>query len=154
MRLEALRYQPMLWSLQHIVVESTPEFNISNLFWDTEYCISVEPDVASRCIRATRTEEQCVTIGETDSKWQGNQESGEPCGTRILLSLLALGDQLLRAPAAAPSRYVHRGLCLSSLTHACPLPQGAQSLSRASSAPLPSPCCSWASWGLCWCAPT
>ncbi|KGL87726.1 Interleukin-10 receptor subunit alpha, partial [Charadrius vociferus] len=47
-------------------VKTTPEFNISNLFWDTEYCISVEPDVASRQIRATRTNEQCVTIGETD----------------------------------------------------------------------------------------
>ncbi|KAM6370458.1 interleukin-10 receptor subunit alpha isoform 2-T2 [Pluvialis apricaria] len=48
------------------VVETTPEFNISNLFWHTEYCISVEPDVASRCIRATRTDEQCVTIGSAD----------------------------------------------------------------------------------------
>uniref|UniRef100_A0A8C0B8B9 Interleukin 10 receptor subunit alpha n=1 Tax=Buteo japonicus TaxID=224669 RepID=A0A8C0B8B9_9AVES len=48
------------------VVETTPEFNISNLFWDTEYCISVEPDVASRLTRTTRTKEQCVTIGERD----------------------------------------------------------------------------------------
>ncbi|NXX77736.1 I10R1 protein, partial [Urocolius indicus] len=43
------------------VVETTPKFNISSLFWDTEYCISVEPDVASRRIRATRTDEQCIT---------------------------------------------------------------------------------------------
>uniref|UniRef100_A0A663E502 Interleukin 10 receptor subunit alpha n=2 Tax=Aquila chrysaetos chrysaetos TaxID=223781 RepID=A0A663E502_AQUCH len=48
------------------VVETTPEFNVSNLFWDTEYCISVEPDVASRHTRTTRTDEQCVTIGERD----------------------------------------------------------------------------------------
>ncbi|NXU25359.1 I10R1 protein, partial [Thalassarche chlororhynchos] len=48
------------------VLENTPEFNISNLFWDTEYCISVEPDVASRRTHATRTDEQCVTIGEKD----------------------------------------------------------------------------------------
>ncbi|NWU52753.1 I10R1 protein, partial [Dromas ardeola] len=48
------------------VVETVPEFNISNLFWHTEYCISVEPVVASRCIHATRTDEQCVTIGERD----------------------------------------------------------------------------------------
>ncbi|NXS71083.1 I10R1 protein, partial [Pandion haliaetus] len=48
------------------MVETTPEFNISNLFWDTEYCISVEPDVASRRTRTTRTDEQCVTIGERD----------------------------------------------------------------------------------------
>ncbi|NXN60231.1 I10R1 protein, partial [Rynchops niger] len=48
------------------VMQTVPEFNISNLFWDTEYCISVEPDVASRCIHATRTDEQCITIGERD----------------------------------------------------------------------------------------
>ncbi|NXU50511.1 I10R1 protein, partial [Turnix velox] len=48
------------------VVETAPEFNISNLFWDTEYCISVEPEVASRLIPATRTEEQCVTISKRD----------------------------------------------------------------------------------------
>ncbi|NXT91406.1 I10R1 protein, partial [Anhinga rufa] len=46
------------------VEEKAPEFNISNLFWDTEYCISVEPDVASRHIRTTRTDEQCVTISK------------------------------------------------------------------------------------------
>ncbi|KAM6115695.1 interleukin-10 receptor subunit alpha [Phoenicopterus ruber ruber] len=48
------------------VLETTAEFSINNLFWDTEYCISVEPDVASRQIRATRTAEQCVAIGERD----------------------------------------------------------------------------------------
>ncbi|NXN69646.1 I10R1 protein, partial [Himantopus himantopus] len=48
------------------LLETTTEFNISNLFWNTEYCISVEPDVASRCIRTTRTDEQCITIGEKD----------------------------------------------------------------------------------------
>ncbi|NXE28608.1 I10R1 protein, partial [Ardeotis kori] len=50
----------------HKVMKTTPEFNISNLFWETEYCISVEPDVASRRTRATRTDEQCVTIGRRD----------------------------------------------------------------------------------------
>ncbi|NXJ98694.1 I10R1 protein, partial [Corythaixoides concolor] len=48
------------------LVEKASEFNISNLFWDTEYCISVEPTVASRHTRAMRTDEQCVTIGERD----------------------------------------------------------------------------------------
>ncbi|NXL51072.1 I10R1 protein, partial [Podilymbus podiceps] len=48
------------------VVETSPEFSISNLFWETEYCVSVEPDVATRHVRATRTPEQCVTIGERD----------------------------------------------------------------------------------------
>ncbi|NWW99011.1 I10R1 protein, partial [Caloenas nicobarica] len=50
----------------HEVVETAPEFNISNLFWNTEYCLSVEPRVASRHIRAVRTTEQCVTIGQRD----------------------------------------------------------------------------------------
>ncbi|KAM9217084.1 interleukin-10 receptor subunit alpha [Leptosomus discolor] len=48
------------------VVETAPEFNISSLFWDTEYCISVEPDVASRHTRTTRSDEQCVAIGKRD----------------------------------------------------------------------------------------
>ncbi|NWI32708.1 I10R1 protein, partial [Sula dactylatra] len=48
------------------VVEHALEFSISNLFWNTEYCVSVEPDVASRPIRTRRTAEQCVTIGERD----------------------------------------------------------------------------------------
>ncbi|NXQ91604.1 I10R1 protein, partial [Nyctibius grandis] len=48
------------------VVETTPEFSIDNLFWDTEYCISVEPEVASRHARATRTTEQCLAIGQRD----------------------------------------------------------------------------------------
>ncbi|NXJ69011.1 I10R1 protein, partial [Rostratula benghalensis] len=48
------------------LVETVPKFNISNLFWDTEYCISVEPDVASRSISAIRTDEQCVTTGKRD----------------------------------------------------------------------------------------
>ncbi|XP_061334151.1 interleukin-10 receptor subunit alpha isoform X1 [Pezoporus flaviventris] len=48
------------------VMETSPEFNISNLFWDTEYCISVEPSVASRHSGTARTDEQCVTIGHRD----------------------------------------------------------------------------------------
>ncbi|NWH81937.1 I10R1 protein, partial [Piaya cayana] len=48
------------------VVEAVPELNISNLFWDTTYCISVEPFVASRPNRAVRTDEKCVAIGKRD----------------------------------------------------------------------------------------
>ncbi|NXK48512.1 I10R1 protein, partial [Chauna torquata] len=48
------------------VLETASEFHIHNLFWDTEYCISVEPDVASRHIRAVRTAEQCITICKKD----------------------------------------------------------------------------------------
>lgn len=80
--LGALRYQPTLWSLQYEVMETAPEFNISNLFWDTEYCVSVEPRVASRCTGTTRTDEQCVTTGQRDSKCWGPREGGGlSCGT-------------------------------------------------------------------------
>ncbi|KFP14362.1 Interleukin-10 receptor subunit alpha, partial [Egretta garzetta] len=48
------------------VMENVTEINISNLFWSTEYCISVEPNVASRHIHAIRTAEQCVSIGKGD----------------------------------------------------------------------------------------
>ncbi|NXE56917.1 I10R1 protein, partial [Casuarius casuarius] len=48
------------------VVQTQTEFNISNLFWGTEYCVSVEPNVASRQARAVRTAEQCVSIGSSD----------------------------------------------------------------------------------------
>ncbi|XP_033925537.1 interleukin-10 receptor subunit alpha isoform X2 [Melopsittacus undulatus] len=58
------------------VMETSPEFNISNLFWDTEYCISVEPIVASRHSGTARTDEQCVTIGHRDSECWGAREGG------------------------------------------------------------------------------
>ncbi|NWZ68051.1 I10R1 protein, partial [Acrocephalus arundinaceus] len=48
------------------VVESSPEFTIRELFWVTEYCLSVEPSMANRPIAATRTDEQCVTTGHRD----------------------------------------------------------------------------------------
>ncbi|NWJ10171.1 I10R1 protein, partial [Crypturellus undulatus] len=60
------------------VLETQPEFNISSLFWGTEYCVSVEPSVASRRIRTTRTAEQCVTIGRQDES------------TELLLSIVAI----------------------------------------------------------------
>ncbi|NXX16765.1 I10R1 protein, partial [Podargus strigoides] len=59
-----VRRMPDNWTFQ--VMETATEFNISNLFWATEYCVSVEPDVASRHIRSTRTAEQCVATGERD----------------------------------------------------------------------------------------
>ncbi|XP_059685612.1 interleukin-10 receptor subunit alpha [Gavia stellata] len=69
------------------VAKTTPEFNISNLFWDTEYCISVEPDVASRRTHATRTTEQCVTIGERDM----SAELVLSIGSSSFITLLFLG---------------------------------------------------------------
>ncbi|XP_010141792.1 PREDICTED: interleukin-10 receptor subunit alpha [Buceros rhinoceros silvestris] len=67
--------------------ETTPEFNISNLSWDTVYCISVEPDVASRPTRTTRTDEQCVTIGERDR----STELVLSIGSSFVITLLLLG---------------------------------------------------------------
>ncbi|KFZ58454.1 Interleukin-10 receptor subunit alpha, partial [Antrostomus carolinensis] len=65
----ARRYRVYVRSVQdnrtYEVVETTPEFSISNLFWNMEYCISVEPEVASRRTRATRTAEEGVNIAET-----------------------------------------------------------------------------------------
>ncbi|NXH13022.1 I10R1 protein, partial [Bucco capensis] len=71
----------------HKVMETTPEFSISNLFWDTEYCISVEPEVASRQSRAVRTDEQCVTIPARDR----SAELVLSIGTSFFFTLLFLG---------------------------------------------------------------
>lgn len=72
----------MLWSFQYEVEYSAPEFNITNLFWNTEYCLSVEPRVASRPTRTVRTAEQCVTIGQRDRKYRGAREKGSQVGCR------------------------------------------------------------------------
>ncbi|XP_071625224.1 interleukin-10 receptor subunit alpha [Heliangelus exortis] len=60
----------------HQVMETNTEFNISNLFWGTEYCISVEPEVASRPTRTIRTPEQCLTTRQREG------------GAELLLSIL------------------------------------------------------------------
>lgn len=72
----------MLWSFQYEVEYAAPEFNITNLFWNTEYCLSVEPRVASRPTRTVRTAEQCVTIGQRDRKYRGAREKGGQVGCR------------------------------------------------------------------------
>ncbi|NWR35703.1 I10R1 protein, partial [Tachuris rubrigastra] len=48
------------------VVETRAEFTLSDLLWDTEYCLSVEPSVTNRPVPATRTDEQCVTTAQRD----------------------------------------------------------------------------------------
>ncbi|NXY25332.1 I10R1 protein, partial [Atrichornis clamosus] len=48
------------------VVENSAEFTLSELFWGTEYCLSVEPSMANRPVPGTRTDEQCVTTGHRD----------------------------------------------------------------------------------------
>ncbi|NXQ12804.1 I10R1 protein, partial [Peucedramus taeniatus] len=49
------------------VVSNSTEFTISELFWVTEYCLSVEPSLANRPILTMRSGEQCVTTGPRDS---------------------------------------------------------------------------------------
>ncbi|NXW55645.1 I10R1 protein, partial [Eurystomus gularis] len=88
------------------VIETSPEFKITNLFWDTEYCISVEPDVASRHIRATRTDEQCVTTGERDRSTELVLSIGSSSFiTLLLLSLLGalLVCTYIKKPVRPPS---------------------------------------------------
>ncbi|NXS52366.1 I10R1 protein, partial [Brachypteracias leptosomus] len=73
------------------MLETTPEFDIRNLLWDTEYCVSVEPRVASRNTPATRTDEQCLTTGQRD--WSTElvlSISSSSFITLLLLSLLGL----------------------------------------------------------------
>ncbi|NWU19380.1 I10R1 protein, partial [Dyaphorophyia castanea] len=48
------------------VLEKSAEFTIGDLFWVTEYCLSVEPSMANRPVPTTRTDEQCVTTGLRD----------------------------------------------------------------------------------------
>ncbi|KAM6295744.1 interleukin-10 receptor subunit alpha [Aegotheles albertisi] len=64
------RYRVYIRSTQdnrtYEIVETTAEFNISNLFWDREYCVSVEPEVASLHVPTTRTSEQCLTTARRD----------------------------------------------------------------------------------------
>ncbi|KFQ35998.1 Interleukin-10 receptor subunit alpha, partial [Mesitornis unicolor] len=73
------------------VMKNVPEFNITNLFWDTEYCVSVEPVVSSRPSRATRTAEQCVTTAERDRSAELVLSMvGSSFISRLLLGLLGI----------------------------------------------------------------
>lgn len=64
--------------LQLTVVERSPEFTIRELFWLTEYCLSVEPSMANRRVPTTRSDEQCVTTGHGDSKWDPGERECRP----------------------------------------------------------------------------
>ncbi|KAM4757275.1 interleukin-10 receptor subunit alpha isoform 2-T2 [Cyanocitta cristata] len=88
------------------VLEKSAEFTISDLFWVTEYCVSVEPSMANRPVPATRTDEQCVTTGHRD----GSAEllPGILSSSFIILLLLGLLGALLartyiRKPVRTPS---------------------------------------------------
>ncbi|NWV19306.1 I10R1 protein, partial [Origma solitaria] len=88
------------------VVENSTEFTVRDLFWVTEYCLSVEPRMANRPVPATRTHEQCVTTGHRD----GSAEllPAILSSSFIILVLLGLLGALLvhtyvRKPVRTPS---------------------------------------------------
>ncbi|XP_053819326.1 interleukin-10 receptor subunit alpha [Vidua chalybeata] len=88
------------------VVKNSTEFTIRELFWVTQYCLSVEPSVAHRPVRATRTGEQCVTTGHRDRS--AELLPGILSCSFIILSLLGLLGALLactyiRKPVRTPS---------------------------------------------------
>ncbi|NWW20097.1 I10R1 protein, partial [Falcunculus frontatus] len=88
------------------VVEKSEEFTIGDLFWVTEYCLSVEPRVANRPVPTTRTDEQCVTTGHRD--WSTELLPGILSSSFVILLLLGLLGALLartyiRKPVRTPS---------------------------------------------------
>ncbi|NXF94255.1 I10R1 protein, partial [Eubucco bourcierii] len=72
---------------EYKVLETAPEFNISSLLWATQYCVSVEPEVASRSLGARRTGEQCVTTGGSDR----SSELSLSISSSFFITLLLLG---------------------------------------------------------------
>ncbi|XP_074415622.1 interleukin-10 receptor subunit alpha isoform X1 [Zonotrichia albicollis] len=96
------------------VVKNSTDFTIRELFWLTEYCLSVEPSLANMPVPSMRSDEQCVTTGPRD-------RSAELLPTIlssffITLSLLGLLGALLactyiRRPVRTPSALVRQGQC-------------------------------------------
>ncbi|NXX39843.1 I10R1 protein, partial [Tricholaema leucomelas] len=72
---------------EYKVLETTPEFDISSLLWATQYCLSVEPEVASRSLPARRTGEQCITTGRGHS----SSELVLTISSSFFITLLLLG---------------------------------------------------------------
>ncbi|XP_041314094.1 interleukin-10 receptor subunit alpha [Pyrgilauda ruficollis] len=88
------------------VVKNSTEFTIGELFWLTEYCLSVEPSLASLPVPATRSGEQCVTTGHRDRSAELLPDILS--SSFIILSLLGLLGALLvctytRKPVRTPS---------------------------------------------------
>ncbi|NWS06873.1 I10R1 protein, partial [Motacilla alba] len=88
------------------VVKNSSEFTIRELFWLTEYCLSVEPRLAHRPVPTTRSGEQCVTTGPRDRS--AERLPSILSSFFIVLSLLGLLGALLvctyiRKPVRTPS---------------------------------------------------
>ncbi|NXP23934.1 I10R1 protein, partial [Scytalopus superciliaris] len=69
------------------VVKTTAEFTLRDLFWGTEYCLSVEPRVTNRPVPTTRTDEQCVTTGHK----HGSEKLLPSILSSFFITLLILG---------------------------------------------------------------
>ncbi|XP_066059643.1 interleukin-10 receptor subunit alpha [Chamaea fasciata] len=88
------------------VVEKSPEFTIRELFWVTEYCLSVEPSLANRPVPSWRTDEQCVTTGHRDTSAELLPAVlSSSLITLLLLGLLGalLACTYIRRPVRTPS---------------------------------------------------
>ncbi|NWX61754.1 I10R1 protein, partial [Promerops cafer] len=88
------------------VVKNSTEFAVSELFWVTEYCLSVQPSMANRPVPAMRTGEQCITTGHRDRS--AELLLGILSSSFIILLLLSLLGALLartyvRKPVKTPS---------------------------------------------------
>ncbi|NXU35471.1 I10R1 protein, partial [Drymodes brunneopygia] len=85
------------------VVEKSTEFTLRDLFWVTEYCLSVEPSMANRPVPTTRTDEHCVTTGHRDRS--AELLPGMLSSSFIILLLLGalLAHTYIRKPVRTPS---------------------------------------------------
>ncbi|OWK55698.1 Interleukin-10 receptor subunit alpha [Lonchura striata] len=88
------------------MVKNSTEFTLRELFWVTEYCLSVEPSMAHRPVPARRSGEQCITTGHRDRSAELLPDILS--SSFIILSLLGLLGALLactyiRKPVRTPS---------------------------------------------------
>ncbi|KAJ7424926.1 interleukin-10 receptor subunit alpha [Pitangus sulphuratus] len=85
-------------------VETNSEFTLSDLLWDTEYCLSVEPSVTNRPVPARRTDEQCVTTAQRDRTLELLPSILSPCFI-VLLGILGalLVHTYIKKPMRKPS---------------------------------------------------
>ncbi|XP_027555342.1 interleukin-10 receptor subunit alpha [Neopelma chrysocephalum] len=86
------------------VVEDRAEFTLRDLLWGTEYCLSVEPSVTNRRVRAMRTDEQCVTTNQRDRTVELLPSILSPCFV-VLLGILGalLVHTYVKKPVRTPS---------------------------------------------------
>ncbi|XP_067422307.1 interleukin-10 receptor subunit alpha [Emydura macquarii macquarii] len=87
---------------QEVQVETSEEFDIPQLLWGEQYCVSIEPRVLFRPIPSTRTPEKCFSIPEEDGI--GIIAVGVGIFVFVLSASLLLGTLLLCAYIKKPVR--------------------------------------------------